>query len=141
MTEKDFISNWVEKVGQEIKTFPDQFVKTEDCEVIALPGKLLFLPPPLFGSYQITDDIGETIFSTDDHFKAKYVMYSNKYKPKELKIPRKDLHVYEAVRDYERHIDAFLKEMEKEFKEAFPKSRGIKHLSTQVFGSLNITRY
>lgn len=141
MIEKEFISNWIEKVRQELKTFPDQFVKTDNCEVIKLPGKLLFLPPPLFGSYQITDDVGETIFSTDDHFKAKYVMYGNRNKPMELKIPRIDLHVYEAVRDYERHIDTFLKEMEKDFKEAFPKSRGLKSSFTQVFGSLNITRY
>jgi hypothetical protein len=141
MIEKEFISNWIEKVRQELKTFPDQFVKTDNCEVIKLPGKLLFLPPPLFGSYQITDDAGETIFSTDDHFKAKYVMYGNRNKPMELKIPRIDLNVYEAVRDYERHIDTFLKEMEKDFKEAFPKSRGLKNSFTQVFGSLNITRY
>ena len=141
MTEKEFISNWIEKIGQELKTFPDLFVITDNCEVINLPGKLLLLPPPLFGSYQITDEIGETVFSTDDHFKAKYVMYSNRNKLTELKIPRTDLHVYEAVRDYERHIDKFLKEMEKEFKEAFPKSRGIKSLFTQVFGSLNLTRY
>ena len=141
MTEKEFAQNWTEKIKEALKSFPEDFLGNVECETITLPGTVLFLPPPFFSSYQITNEIGETIYSTGDHFKAKYIVYSNKNKPTELKIPRKDLHIYEAVRDYERHIDTFLKEMEKEFKEAFPKSRGIKSLSTQVFGSLNITRY
>ena len=48
--------------------------------------------------------------------------------------------VYETVRDYEKHLDSFLKEMEKEFKQAYPNSKGFKRISIQVFNSLNLTR-
>lgn len=102
---------------------------------------MLLLPPPLFNSYQIIDENGETIFSTDDHYKAKYIIYANRYKPVELKIPAADLHVYETVRDYEKHIDSFLKKMETEFKQEFPNSKGFKRNSTQVFNTLNLTRH
>ena len=140
MTEKEFTQNWIDKIKKELKFFPEDFIAQFECEIIPLPGKVLFLPSPLFGSYQITDENGETIFSTFEHFKAKYVLYGNRAKPVELKIPVKELHVYEIVRDYEKHIDNFLKEMEKEFKSFYPASKGFKRISTQVFNSLNLTR-
>lgn len=140
MTEKEFAQNWIEKIRGELKTFPDDFVGAVECEVLSLPGKVLALPSPLFGSYQITDETGETYFSTDDHFKAKYIIYGNRSKPSQLKIPLKDLHIYETVRDYEKHLDTFLKEMEKDFKQTFPNSKAFKRISIQVFNSLNLTR-
>ncbi len=140
MTEKEFAQIWIEKIKKELKNFPGDFISGIECEVIPLPEKLLFMPPPFFNTYQITDESGETYFSTDDHFKAKYILYGNRGKPGELKIPVRDLHIYEAVRDYEKHLDSFLKEMEKEFKHDFPASKGFKRISIQVFNSLNLTR-
>ncbi|MFA7228823.1 MAG: hypothetical protein WC061_07305 [Melioribacteraceae bacterium] len=140
MTEKEFTQLWIDKIRKGLKTFPDDFVTVSECEVISLPEKLLFMPPPFFNTYQITDETGETFISTDDHFKAKYILYGNRSKPGQLKIPARDLHIYEAVRDYEKHLDSFLKEMEKEFKQNFPSSKGFKRISIQVFNSLNLTR-
>lgn len=140
MTEKEFAQNWIEKIKTELKTFPDDFTKSADYEEVNLPGKILFLPPPFFHSYQITNEVGETIYSTDDHFKAKYILYANRLKPMIVKIPSEALAIYEAVRDYEKHLDLFLKEMEKEFKQLFPNSKGFKRISIQVFNSLNLTR-
>jgi hypothetical protein len=140
MTEKEFTQNWIDKIRGELKTFPDDFMGNGEFEIITLPEKLLFLPPPFFDNYQITDENGETYLSTDDHFKAKYVLYGNRTKPAQLKIPLRDLHIYETVRDYEKHLDSFLKEMEKDFKQIFPNSKGFKRISIQVFNSLNLTR-
>jgi len=140
MTEKEFGQKWIEKIRTELKSFPEGFVGDYEFEDITLPGKVLFLNPPFFGSYQITDENGNAIVSTDDHFKAKYVLYSNRSRPTQLKIPREELHVYEAVRDYEKYLDALLKEMEKEFKQFFPNSKGFKRTSIQVFNSLNLMR-
>lgn len=140
MTEKEFTQNWIDKIRGELKTFPDDFMGNGEFEIITLPEKLLFLPPPFFDNYQITDENGEMYISTDDHFKAKYVLYSNRTKPAHLKIPLRDLHIYETVRDYEKHLDSFLKEMEKDFKQTFPNSKGFKRISIQVFNSLNLTR-
>jgi len=140
MTEKDFAQNWIDKIKGELKNFPDDFIAPVESEVLSLPGKLLFLPPPFFNTYQITDESGETYLSTSDHYKAKYILYGNRTKPAQLKIPLSDLHIYETVRDYEKYLDLFLKEMEKDFKQTFPNSKGFKRISIQVFNSLNLTR-
>ena len=141
MTEKDFAAQWIEKIKKELKNFPNDFLMKDNCDVLKLPGKVLFLPSPLFNSYQIIDETGETILATDDHFKAKYVMYANRTKPNEVQIPNTDLRIYEIVRDFEKHLDNFLKEMEKDFKSNFPNSKGFKRTSTQVFNSLNLHRH
>lgn len=140
MTEKEFGQKWIEKIRSELKSFPEDFVGKYEFEEILLPGKVLFLNPPFFGSYQITDESGSIIVSTDNHFKAKYVLYANRTRPAQLKIPREELHVYEAVRDYEKYLDTILKEMEKDFKQLFPNSKGFKRTSIQVFNSLNLMR-
>lgn len=141
MTEKDFTAKWIEKIKTELKSFPDDFLRGNEFKEITLPGKLLILPPPLFNSYQIIDENGETFFGTDDQYKAKYIIYANRTKPTQLKMPSADLNIYETVRDYEKHLDAFLKEMEIEFKKEFPNSKSFKRLSAQVFNSLNLTRH
>ena len=140
MTEKEFGQKWIEKIRNELKSFPEDFVGSYDFEEVPLPGKVLFLNPPFFGSYQITDETGNIIVTTDNHFKAKYVLYANRSRPSQLKIPHEELHVYEAVRDYEKYLDTILKEMEKEFKQFFPNSKGFKRTSIQIFNSLNLMR-
>ncbi len=141
MTEKEFTQRWIDKIKAELKDFPSDFISADECESLSLPGKILFLPPPLFNSYQIIDETGTTIYSTDEHFKAKYVFYSNRSKPAQLKIPTSDLRIYEAVRDYEKHLDTFLKEIETDFKNSFPNSKGFKRISAQIFNSLNLVRH
>jgi len=140
MTEKEFTQNWIEKLKPALKIFPDDFLGMVECELITLPGKILFLNPPFFGSYQITEETGNVVYSTDEHFKAKYVIYSNRTKPLQLKIPIEAMRVYETVRDYEKHLDSFLKEMEKDFKSYYPNSKSFRRISAQVFNSLNLLR-
>lgn len=140
MTEKEFAHIWIESIKSKLKSFPEDFINGSQCEEIILPGKVLFLPPPFFQSYQITNEVGDTVISTDDHFKAKYILYANRNKPLHVKVPVEQFKIYEAVRDYEKHIDSFLKEMEKEFKQLFPNSKGFKRISIQVFSTLNLAR-
>lgn len=140
MTEKEFIQKWVDKIKAELKRFPEDFVNVLEVEDVLLPGKILFLNPPLFGSYQLTDEAGDTFYSTDDIFRAKYVYYANRVKPNSVKVPVDQLKTYEAVRDYERYLDGFLKEMEKDFKQTFQKTKGFKIISSQIFSTLNLTR-
>jgi len=141
MTEKDFTAKWTELIRGELKNFPDDFIGNDKCQEILLPGKILFLPSPLFNCYQIIDENGETIYSTDDHFKAKYVIYANRIKPVNLKMPVSELRVYEVVRDYEKYLDSILKEIETDFKITFPASKGFKRASAQIFNSLNLVRH
>ena len=141
MTEKDFVAKWIEKIRVELKKFPADFIKSEECTVMPVPQKLFIFPPPLFNTYQIIDEAGETIFSTDDQYKAKYIIYANRIRPSEIKIPAKDLRVYEIVRDYEKHLDSFLKEMESEFKKLWPNSKAFHRNSLQVFNALDLLRH
>ncbi len=141
MTEKDFVVKWIEKIRVGLKKFPDDFLHEEECTVLNLPTKLLIFPPPLFNTYQVIDESGETVYSTDEHFKAKYVVYANRYRPRELKIPTNDLRIYEIVRDYEKHLDVFLKEMGADFKKLWPTSKGFNRISLQVFNSLELIRH
>lgn len=141
MTEKDFVVRWIDKIRVELKKFPNDFIKNEDCISITVPQKLFIFPPPLFNTYQIIDEAGETVYSTDDQYKAKYIIYSNRSRPSEIKIPSKDLRVYEIVRDYEKHLDSFLKEMETEFKKLWPTSKAFHRISLQVFNSLDLLRH
>jgi hypothetical protein len=140
MTEKEFSEKWIEKIKGELKNFPGDFVHADEFDTVSLPGKVLFLNPPLFGSYQLTDESGETFYSTDDMFRAKYVYYSNRIKPAEVLVPKNELQVYEAVRDYERYLDGLLKEIEKDFKQEFQKQKGLKIISAQIFSALNLIR-
>jgi hypothetical protein len=141
MTEKDFVANWIDKIRVELKKFPNDFIKNEECVVLQVPQKLFIFPPPLFNTYQIIDEGGETIYSTDDQYKAKYIIYANRSRPAEIKIPAKDLRIYEIVRDYEKHLDSFLKEMENDFKKLWPASKGFHRISLQVFNSLDLLRH
>ena len=141
MTEKDFVAKWIDKIRVELKKFPNDFIKNAECTVMSVPQKLFIFPPPLFNTYQIIDEGGETIYSTDDQYRAKYIIYSNRSRPAEIKIPVKDLQVYEIVRDYEKHLDSFLKEMEAEFKKLWPTSKAFHRISLQVFNSLDLLRH
>lgn len=141
MTEKEFVSKWIDKIRVELKKFPGDFIKGEECTTLNLPPKLLIFPPPLFNTYQVIDESGETVFSTDENFKAKYVIYANRTRPKELQIPVNDLRIYEIVRDYEKHLDTFLKDMELEFKKLFQNPKGFKRISLQIFNSLDLIRH
>lgn len=141
MTEKDFTARWIEKIRVELKKFPGDFIKNEEHTILSVPQKLLIFPPPLFNTYQIIDEAGETVYSTDDQYKAKYVIYANRTRPAEIKLPVKDLRFYEIVRDYEKHLDTFLKEMEVEFRKQWPASRAFHRISLQVFNSLDLIRH
>ncbi len=141
MTEKDFTALWIEKLRKELKSFPSDFVKEWESITVTLPGKTLFLPSPLFNTYQLIDEGGETFYTSDEHFKAKFVIYANRLKPLSILIPAEDLHVYEAVRDYEKYLDKILKDMEADFKQYFPVSKSFKRISAQIFNTLNLTRH
>jgi hypothetical protein len=141
MTEKDFVAKWIEKIRVGLKRFPAEFIKDEECITLTVPQKLFIFPPPLFNTYQIIDESGEAIYSTDDQYRAKYIIYANRTRPAEIKIPSNDLRVYEIVRDYEKHLDSFLKEMEIDFKKLWPNSKAFHRNSLQVFNSLDLLRH
>ncbi len=142
MTEKDFISFWKEKLSKDnFKKFPDDFVENFQTEILNLPGTTLTLGGEIFGSYEILDTRGNSIFLADDLSKAKFILYGNKNKPVQIKIPIMQNEISDAVKNYEKYLDSILKEIEADYKKKFPAEKNYAAVSSEIFNLLNLKRY
>lgn len=141
MTEKEFIKNWVNEIGELLKIFPDDFIDKTQCEKIKLPGKSLIPGSELFGSYEILDTEGNPQIQVSSYPKLKFILYSNRNKPLEVYIPKEEENIKTAVKNYESHIDSFLLGIEKAYKNDFPGAKNFKEISNSIFYNLNIQRY
>jgi len=140
MTEKEFTINWIEKIKQELKNFPDDFNSSSVNKTLELPGKNLLLTPPLFDIYEIVDNDGNIVFHVNNFYEAKYIIYSNRNKPLKIFLPVNQDDIKSAVESYENYLDNLLRSIEKDFKENFPRSKNFPLISTQIFNSLNLVR-
>ncbi|MEJ5351568.1 MAG: hypothetical protein WHS65_08255 [Melioribacteraceae bacterium] len=140
MNEKEFTIKWIEKIKQELKNFPNDFNLSSENKTCELPGKNLLLTPPLFDSYEIVDNDGNIVFHVNNFYEAKYIIYSNRNKPKKIFLPITEDDIKSAVESYENYLDNLLRNIEKDFKENFPKSKNFPLISTQIFNSLNLVR-
>lgn len=140
MTEKEFTTDWIEKIKKDLKRFPEDFISTDNIEILDMPAKNLLLTPPLFDSYEIIDNDGNIIFHLNDINKAKYILYSNRNKPENIPVPLKQDDIEKAVKLYETYIDELLRAIEKDYKIKFPASKNFSTISIQIFNSLNLMR-
>jgi hypothetical protein len=142
LTEKEFISGWTKKIGKEgIKKFPDDFIVNKDLEEIELPGKTLILGEEFFGSYEILTIDGNPFLQLKSHTKAKYIIYSNRLKPKTIKIPLSEFEINSAVSNYEDYLDSILKEIKQDYTKNFPDGKNSIASANEIFKILNLTRY
>ncbi len=141
MTKKEFIGNWTEIIKAGLKEFPDEFLEEVACDELSLPSKSLVMGPEIFGSFEITDSDGNPFLQTEDQYKLKYILYSNRYKPSQIRIPTEPANIKDTVRQYEKHLDGFLIGIEKDFKEHFPDSKDLNKISNQIFGAVSLQRY
>jgi len=141
MTEKEFIKNWVNEIGELLKNFPDDFIDKTQCEKIKMPGKSLIPGSELFGSFEILDTEGNPQIQVASYSKLKFILYSNRNKPLEIYIPKEEENIKTAVKNYESHIDSFLLGIEKAYKNDFPGAKNFKEISNSIFYNLNIQRY
>jgi len=105
-----------------------------------LPKKLLLLNE-LMGAYEITDLAGNTLITTQNIYKAKYILYANRTKPDSIPIPRNEDDIKKAVKEYESHIDTILKDVGVDYNSTFQESEKFLKVSTSIFNSLNLQRY
>ena len=142
MTEKEFISGWINKIGKTgIKDFPDDFIINFITEEIELPGKTLVLGQEFFGSHEILTIDGTPFLQLSSFDKAKYLIYSNRLKPKFIHIPTKNSEIKLAVSDYENYLDNFLKEINADYNIKFPDGKNSVVSANEIFRILNLTRY
>jgi hypothetical protein len=142
LTEKEFISGWTRKIGKEgIKKFPDDFVGNMNLGEVELPGKTLFLGEEFFGTYEILTVDGNPFLQLKNHTKAKYIIYSNRLKPKIIKIPSLESEIKSAVSNYEDYLDGILKKIKQDYTKNFPDGKNSIASANEIFKILNLTRY
>ena len=142
MTEKEFISSWASRIYAEgIKTFPDDFHKFDDFYEADLPGKTLIIGQEFFGNYEILTIDGSLIFRAENYSKAKFIIYSNRQKPKKIKIPKEEITLKAVVSSYEEYVDGIIKRIESDLKKNFPGSNTSGEVTNNILRILNLTRY
>ena len=141
MREKEFESNWISQNRALIKNFPEDFLETENVKEMKLPDDVLVMGPEMFGQYEILDSDGNPVVKADSHIHAKYILYSNRNKPKSIKIPVDEDEVKQTVKKYEKYLDELLTEIKTEFEKNFPKSKQLFDITNHIFSSLNLKRY
>jgi hypothetical protein len=142
LTTTEFQNIWQSKIEDEVlKSFPEEFINGDDFEVIDLPGKPLLKGSELFGNFEIIDTDGDVLLSTDNIYKIKYILYANRSKPSQLKIPTNDNELVSAVKSYEKHLDEIVRMINLDFKKQFPTSDEAVKVSSKIFQLLNLHRH
>ncbi|WKZ69065.1 MAG: hypothetical protein QY331_13980 [Melioribacteraceae bacterium] len=141
MKEKEFAKEWVTNNKGKINSFPDDFLSSGKTEKIILPQKVLVLGSELFGTYEILDEHGNEELKVDDIYKAKFILYSNRTKPKYINCPIDVNEIKSVVKSYEKYLDELLEQIKKEFKSTFPDSKSFPEISNYIFNSLNLKRH
>lgn len=142
VTEKEFTAEWIEKLrAGYLKKFPDEFIGETDCQDFQLPMKNIHMGEELFGSYELIDSDGNSVLVTNSQAKAKYILYSCREKRPVIKVPSDEQELNEIVKNYEKHLDSLIRELEKQYTTTFPKQKNFFAISNNIFNSLNLKRY
>jgi hypothetical protein len=141
LTSKEFITKKLNEISQEtIKNFPDDFLFPCNTNSITLPPQALIIGNEFFGSYEVLTIKGDPFRLTDSLLKAKYLVYSDMKKDREIKIPVDDINIEAIVKDYEKYLDMLLKRIEKDYKSLFPENKNVNNVVNEVFRLLNLKR-
>lgn len=142
MNLSEFEKKWVEEISQHrLKSFPDNFIEDYEYTVFDLPGKPLLKGSELFGKYELMDTDGTSILNSDNMDLIKYILYSNRNYPKQIKIPSNPEQISDLVVNYENHLDEIIKEIKGSFQKEFPGSSKSEITINKIFQRLNLYRY
>lgn len=138
----EFENKWVSKLQDEfLKSFPESFIDNNEFEIVSLPGKPLLKGTELFGNYEIIDTDGNTLLSTDDLNKVKYLLYANRELPTKVKVVTDKTALTTSVKNYENHLDEIVKIINVDFKKLYPASDKFIAVTNKIFQLLNLYRY
>ncbi len=134
--------SWIKKISEEgLKTFPDDFAEFTTFREITMPGRALVIGGSFFGSIEILTTDGNLFLHVDSHVKAKFIIYSNRNLPLKITIPENELELKNTVEKYETYLDQLIKQIELNYKKAFPGGKDPALLVNNIFKILNLTRY
>lgn len=141
MTEQQFVNKWIEKIQNDLLTkFPVDYIKEFKTEIFELPGKSFSIASELFGQFELLDINGNKVIQTENHSLVKYLLYSNRTKPKSVSIPIAIEEIKIVVKQYEKLLDSIIKEVLDNIKLVLPKGDPMK-LSNHIFNLINLNRY
>ncbi|MHB8579026.1 MAG: hypothetical protein ACYDA4_04090 [Ignavibacteriaceae bacterium] len=142
MNEKKFITEWVTKLSEEgLKEFPGDFLKTDEVKTINLPEKTLVVGQEFFGSFEILTTDGKSVHHAPDYIEAKYFIYANRTKPKEILLPAKKEKILETITLYQEYLDTLIRHIESDYKKSFPNTKNSSYVVNEIFRHLNLVRH
>ncbi len=142
MTTKEFTSNWCTRIRNNgIKTFPDDFLSNCETEELLLPQKPLIIGNEFFGHYEILTTDGSSAMQVESHDKAKYLVYASRYKPGKIKIPKSDIEVKTAIKNYHYYLEEIISQIKSDYNKNFPSSKNSNEAVNEIFRILNIIKY
>ena len=141
MQEKELGISWVAQNRAIIKNFPEDFLEEIETKEVKLPQDVLVLGPEMFGKFEVLNSEGNAVLTVDSFLEAKYILYSNRHKPKSIKIPVDESVLKSTVKKYEKYLDELLADIKEEFEKTFPKSKQLYEVTNYIFASLNLKRY
>lgn len=141
MNEKKFITTAASKLASDgIKNFPRDFTEIKEYTELKLPGKTLLIGEEFFGKYEIHTTEGDSAFHADSYLHAKYILYANRDTPQIIYLPSDESELKSGVQEYESYLDQIIKDIEEEYKNAFPEEKNSKNVVNEIFKLLNLVR-
>ena len=141
MSEKDFIFSKSRDLSLSgIKTFPIDFIKSNNFNVIDVTDKVLVLGKEFFGAYEVSSATGDFVITFNNVFEAKYVVYASQNRRNKTKIPPDLISIKKAVEDYEQYLDQLLQEIKKDYLKKINNGKNFTSVSNEIFKKLNLTR-
>lgn len=141
MNEKEFISSKESKLGSPgIKNFPQDFLEFKEYKEVRLPAKTLLIGKEFFGKYEILTTTGNSVLHADSYSQAKFIIYANRNTPEILHIPSNESELKSGIQRYEAYLDDIIRDIESDYKKAFPEEMNSKNVVNEVFKLLNLVR-
>ena len=142
MPTTEFEKKWLNEINSGLlKNFPDDFISNLEYDILNLPEKSISKGSEIFGVHEIIDREGQSFYQSENLNEIKYILYSSRKNLKQIKFIKNKSEIDTIVREYEKHIDEILKNLESDFKKNFPGSKDFATVSNRIFKFANLTRY
>jgi hypothetical protein len=141
LSEEHFISHWENLLVNELRIFPDDFIPVDKFRILKLPASTLIMSDEFFGNYEILSVNGTSILQTENIYFAKYIIYSNRERANNIKVPSNDKIIKASVIEYEKYLNDIIKRIESDFKIHFPGNKNYSSAVNTIFRKLNLVKY
>ncbi len=140
MIEKEFIEKWSEKIAVALGEFPRDYCAASNVRKIEIEEKAIKLGSEFFGGIEILNSYGEPVLMTEDYDEAKFILYAFRF-GKEIELPEDRAELKECVKNYEKKLDDFIREIKNDFEFHFEDKTVLLDVTNKIFRKLNLQRH